>query len=189
MKYQKNEVKECFDVCKTLLSECSLPAWDELPAIDLYMDQVIEILNKYLSGLGLFSSENFEITRPMINNYVKLKIMPAPVKKKYGRIHLCYIIVICTLKQTLNISTIQKILPTEISEEDVKYIYNSFVVNQQEAFGYMAQQADQIADHILMTKESNPQMIDNLIMQIASSANVLKCLTEKIVSFQSKKSE
>lgn len=189
MNYKKNESMECFDICKALLNESSLPSWDDLPAIDLYMDQVIELLNRYLSGLALFASENFEITRPMINNYVKLKMMPAPVKKKYGRIHLSYIIVICTLKQTLNISTIQKILPNEIPEEEVKHIYNAFVANQKEAFEYVSKQADQIASNILMTEESNPQKIDNLIMQVASSANVLKCLTEKIVNFQNKESE
>lgn len=189
MEYNEKKAQECFDACKSLLCECILPSWDELPAIELYMDQVVELLNKYLSNLGFFSNDNFEITRPMINNYVKLKMMPAPIKKKYGRMHLCYIIIICILKQTLNISTIQKILPNEIPEDEVKYIYNSFVINQKKAFGYASAQADEFGAKILSNKEGNSQKIDNLILQVASSANVLKCLTENIVNFLNEESE
>lgn len=175
---------ECFEECKKLLREYSLPSWDQLPSIELYMDQVIELVNSYVNELGLFSNDNQLITRPMINNYVKLKMMPAPQKKKYGKVHLAYIIIICTLKQSLNISTIQKILPIEIPEADVQRIYNSFVENQKTAFGYVAEQADKIAAPILMHEESNPHGVNDLIMQIASSANILKCLTEKAVELQ-----
>lgn len=188
MNYENMSALKCFEESKSLLQKNTLPIWDELPTIDLYMDQVIELVNRYLQGIELFS-EYPEITRPMINNYVKLKMMPAPVKKKYGRIHLAYIIVICTLKQTLNISTIQKILPIEISEDEVKYIYNSFVKNQKTAFGYVLEQADKIAIPILTNEKDNPQKIDDLILQVALSANVLKCLTEKVVNFQDSESE
>lgn len=184
MNYTKKVAMECFEECKKLLTKHTLPAWDELPTIDLYMDQVIELVNSYIGNLELLSSDGAEITRPMINNYVKLKMMPAPVKKKYGRVHLAYIIVICTLKQSLNISTIQKILPNEIPNDTVEYIYNSFVKNQKTAFEYISEQADSIAGPIVNTEEGNPQRIDDLIMQIASSANILKCLTEKVVDFE-----
>ncbi|MBO5060676.1 MAG: DUF1836 domain-containing protein [Clostridia bacterium] len=189
MKYTKTDALLCLKDCKTLLDEYTIPSWDELPTIDLYMDQVIELVNRYLGLLLLFSGENGEITRPMINNYVKLKMMPAPVKKKYSRVHLAYIIVICTLKQSLNISTIQKILPIEISEEDVKTIYNSFAKNQRAAFDYIAKQADSVAAPILSAEDAALNQIDDLIIQVASSANILKCLTEKIVSYQEKESK
>ncbi len=184
MNYTKKAALECFEECKKLLTKHTLPSWDELPSIDLYMDQVIELVNSYIGNLELLSSDGVEITRPMINNYVKLKMMPAPVKKKYGKVHLAYIIVICTLKQSLNISTIQKILPNDIPNDAVEYIYNSFVKNQKAAFEYASEQADRIAGPIVITEEGNPQRIDDLIMQIASSTNILKCLTEKVVNFQ-----
>ena len=104
MKYNKKAAVECFDECKRLLSGYNFPTWDDLPTFELYMDQVIELVKHHLTFLSSFNPEIIEITRPMINNYVKLKMMPAPVSKKYGRIHLAYILIICTLKQTLNIS-------------------------------------------------------------------------------------
>ena len=55
-----------------------LPRWDELPDIDLYLDQVLTLLDKYL---GPFLPENggHALTASMINNYVKLRIVPAPL--------------------------------------------------------------------------------------------------------------
>lgn len=167
--------------CQTLLSGYHMPQWEELPSIDLYMDQVIELVNRYLDIYRSFQGENFEITRPMINNYVKLNMMPAPEKKKYSKIHLAYILVICTLKQTLNISTIRKILPTGISDDEVKKTYTSFVQNQEKAFNYVHIQLENAANPILKTEDGNPQRLNDLIMQVASSANILKCLTEKII--------
>ena len=82
-----------------------LPRWNELPEIDLYLDQVVNYLEKYL---GILSSNDDDkiITKTMINNYVKQGIMPAPEKKKYGKTHIAYLMVICILKQVYSIGEI-----------------------------------------------------------------------------------
>ena len=166
MKYSKTSSSKCLEECKRLLDNGVLPLWDELPEIDLYMDQVVEIVNKYFSNLEIFYGNGNEITRPMINNYVKLNLMPAPIKKKYSRMHIAYIIVICTFKQSLNMTTIQKLLPTDISEEEVKCIYNSFTKNQKTSFAFVSKQADKIANSILTTENADPNRINDLIIQI-----------------------
>lgn len=57
----------------------NMPRWDDLPEIDLYMDQVISVTDKLLSSLSV---EDTPILTPsMINNYVKNRIIPPPVKK------------------------------------------------------------------------------------------------------------
>ena len=77
----------------------SLPHWNELPDIDLYVDQVISLMNKYFSFF--YEKGVVIINHSMINNYVKLGIIPAPKKKKYSRVHLAYLIIICALKTSL----------------------------------------------------------------------------------------
>ena len=86
-----------------------LPRWNELPEIDLYLDQVVNYLEKYL---GILSSNDDDkiITKTMINNYVKQGIMPAPEKKKYGKTHIAYLMVICILKQVYSIGDIGKLI-------------------------------------------------------------------------------
>ena len=82
-----------------------LPRWNELPEIDLYLDQVVNYLEKYLGILGSNDDDKI-ITKTMINNYVKQGIMPAPEKKKYGKTHIAYLMVICILKQVYSIGDI-----------------------------------------------------------------------------------
>ena len=75
-----------------------LPRWNELPEIDLYLDQVVNYLEKYLGILGSNDDDKI-ITKTMINNYVKQGIMPAPEKKKYGKTHIAYLMLFFILKQ------------------------------------------------------------------------------------------
>ena len=71
-------------------SRANLPDWDSLPQLELYMDQVIILLTEYLSPLCR-SGEEKAVTASIINNYVRMHVMPPPRKKKYGRIHLAYL--------------------------------------------------------------------------------------------------
>ncbi len=103
-----------------------LPEWDTLPQLDLYMDQVIILLEQYLAPLHCGEDEK-TITASIINNYVRMKVMPAPIKKKYSRVHIACLIMICTLKRSLSISYIQRILPSDHSEKSVHQLYDDFV--------------------------------------------------------------
>lgn len=106
------------------LEKFDLPDWDSLPQLDLYMDQVILLLGRYLSPMA---GEEKYVTASIINNYVRMKVMPPPVKKRYSRMHLAYLIIICTLKQSLSISSIQRLLPAGHGEEDARTLYTDFV--------------------------------------------------------------
>ena len=66
------------------------------------------------------------VTSSAINNYVRLKIMPAPVKRKYYRVHIAYLIMILTMKQSISISDVQKILPADSSEDCVRSVYEAY---------------------------------------------------------------
>lgn len=102
-----------------------LPYWDELPEIDLYMDQVIALMDKYLS-FHKTNEKTTIITHSMINNYVKLGIMPAPVKKKYSREHIAYLIIICSLKQALPISDIKDLIEIRVERTSIEETLNFF---------------------------------------------------------------
>ena len=105
-------------------SNIRLPEWDELPDLDLYMDQVISLLQRYL---GQFPSPDEKgITSSMINNYVKQGVIPPPKKKRYTRIHLAYLIMVYILKSALSISHIRLLLEKELSSQDLSSFYTSF---------------------------------------------------------------
>ena len=111
-----------------LIMKIHIPRWNELPEIDLYLDQVVNYIEKYL-GQYTVSKEDKIITKTMINNYVKLGIMPAPEKKKYSRSHIAYLIVICVLKQVYSISDIGKLISLTIQYFELSKAYNRFCAN------------------------------------------------------------
>ena len=105
-----------------------MPRWDELPDLDLYLDQVVNYLEKYLVNYTANKEEKI-ITKTMINNYVKQGIMPAPEKKKYNRTHLAYLLVIGILKQVYSINDIGKLISLTIEHYELKKAYNRFCAN------------------------------------------------------------
>ena len=185
MSYSREEFAKHMQDWNALLNTHKLPTWDELPSIDLYMDQVIVLMNQYLSDFVPCTGDaNQTITPPMINNYVKLKVMPAPVKKKYSRSHIAYLIMLCSLKHALNIPTMQKIIPLYEEEESIKELYRVFCNNQHKAFVYITEKVCAVTDPLLKEADSNPNRMYDLAVQISVSANVFKMLSEDVASIQ-----
>ena len=116
-----------------------LPDWESLPQLGLYMDQVILLLRQYLGPLSR-GEEDKPITASIINNYVRLKVMPPPVKKKYSQVHLASLIMICVLKQSLSISDIQRMFPSDHSEEAIRLLYGDFVRQYRKMSGAFVKQ-------------------------------------------------
>ncbi len=81
----------------------------EIPAIDLYMDQVTTFMDEHLSGLKRFEDDKM-LTKTMINNYTKNDLLPSPDKKKYSKEHMLLLIYIYYFKNVLSISDIQSII-------------------------------------------------------------------------------
>lgn len=82
---------------------------EELPNIDLYMDQVTTFMDDRLS-ISKRHPEDKVLTKTMINNYAKNNLLPPPVKKKYSKEHLLALIFIYYFKNILSIGDIQAVL-------------------------------------------------------------------------------
>ncbi len=122
------------------------------------------------------------VTPSTINNYVRMKIMPAPVKKKYTRIHLAYLIMICTLKQSLSISVVSKIIPMNISEDEVKEIYDDFVMRHRSLCRLCTEQVKQLAVDVFDLDRKDDAAVKHLVVESAIYSHLYKLLTEKIVA-------
>ena len=81
----------------------------DIPGIDLYMDQVTTFLQENLRGLSRDPEGDKFLTKTMINNYVKNKVLIPPVKKKYSREHMMLLIMIYYMKSFLSIGDIRSI--------------------------------------------------------------------------------
>lgn len=101
------------------------PRWEELPDLELYMDQVISVLNKNLK-LFIDDDPSRSVTSTMINNYVKQKLVHPPKNKRYEREHIANIFVITLMKQLLSLGEIQAAVTCVREEYSPKDAYNRF---------------------------------------------------------------
>ena len=155
--------------------EFHLPRFNELPDIDLYMDQVLNIIE---NSLIIFSSENDEniITKSMINNYVKQNVIEKPFKKRYKKFHVTYLIIIYILKKVLSISEISKIINNQ--DYEVEEFYNMFC-NELE---YSLK-----STFLNESKDEQTKLIDdnihNKILVAATRAFANKVYVQKLIEF------
>ena len=83
---------------------------EDIPNIDLYMDQVTTFMDSHLQSSARYPGQDKILTKTMINNYAKNDLLPPPVKKKYSREHMMLLAFIYYYKGILSINDIQTLL-------------------------------------------------------------------------------
>lgn len=92
------------------LERISYIRYEDIPNIDLYMDQVTTFMDEKLQATTRNPGEDKILTKTMINNYAKNDLLPPPVKKKYSREHMMILIMIYYLKGFLSFHDIHEVL-------------------------------------------------------------------------------
>jgi hypothetical protein len=106
--------------------------WEQVPDLGLYMDQVLTFLERQLASLRPATGEAERVLTPaMINNYVKHRVIPRPVGKKYEREHLAALLMLCALKQVLPIDAVTRLIAPPGG--DIRAHYEAFCAGQREA--------------------------------------------------------
>lgn len=188
MSYDKELVAHKLQRWENYLNNYKLPAWKELPDIGLYMDQVIALLGQYLDFIPVEDQKNKPVTPTTINNYVRLKVMPAPEKRKYYRIHIAYLIMIFTLKQGTSINGIQQLLPITADEEEVKKFYTGYIERLQDIALFYTSQTRSAAQDILgspsQDQEPKEDAVEHFIIQSILMSGFSRILAEKLLRLQ-----
>jgi len=91
------------------IAELDFIAPEDIPDIDLYMDQVTTFMDTHLQHSRRRDGDKI-LTKTMINNYAKNKLLPTPEKKKYSREHILFLIMIYYYKGFLSLQDIQTLL-------------------------------------------------------------------------------
>ena len=192
MTYQKDLIAAKLRRWEKYLLNYRLPAWEEIHDIGLYMDQVVTLLRQYLDYLPPELKEEQVITPAAINNYVRKKIMPEPVKKKYYRSHIAYLIMICTLKQCMSISTLQTMIPMGLSDAELERTYTAFASRHRASALFFIEQVREVAagilDHTEQTEISTADTVD-LITTSAVVSGFSRLLAEKLLLLDGKSTE
>lgn len=174
---------------ENFLHKHALPRWEDIPDIGFYMEQVIVLLTQYLDFAPQEAAGEPIITAATINNYVRKKLMPEPIKKKYYRVHIAYLIVICLIKHSLSISDLHGLLQAEPVKKDFRPVYEAYVQRHRVAMNFFVDQVRLAATSVLKPKTTSEPATGDVSELIALSAIISGytwLLTEKLLFLRDK---
>lgn len=156
-------MENLLELKQQLLSERPVP-WDNLPDIDLYMDQLIS----YMPRQQLISSRENKITPAMVNNYIKANLLKRANGKRYSKSHLAELSIISFLKQIVTVKDAALVF-NELPSDDIRRNYESYLQNLDTELKSVSEQLPDTLDD---------REIAEMVMQLAivSYANKLTCL-------------
>ncbi len=158
---------EPLDFLKQALQTHRPVKWSNFPDISLYMDQVISYMPRQFIDIGLDN----ELTPAMVNNYIKDGLLPRAEGKKYTRIHLSYLTMICALKQVLSVKEIKFLLEEIGSDGEAEKLYEGFCNALDIA---LTETADVLPDSLL--KEDLSQTALNFALRSYADRLVCTCI-------------
>lgn len=167
---------------------------EDIPDIDLYMDQVTTFMETHLRSTTRDPAQDKILTKTMINNYAKNNLLPPPVRKKYSREHVLLLIFIYYYKGILSISDIQELL-APITDKFFQ-ASDGFNLEQvyKEVFGLEKEQIDALKDDLTdkfkiagQTFQEAPQkdreflQMFSLICMLSFDVYIKKLIIEKMI--------
>ncbi|WP_419954220.1 DUF1836 domain-containing protein [Neobacillus niacini] len=164
---------------------------DEIPNIDLYMDQVIQLFeNKFAHSKR--NTEDKVLTKTMINNYAKGKLIFPIKNKKYSKEHLILISLIYQLKGALSINDIQVTLDglnKRIIKEDIEIdsFYNSYLALSQKNVAnfkmHINEQVNDVKEEVAKMEDRSSAHLEQILMisSLVHMSNLYRKVAEKLV--------
>ncbi len=169
---------------------------DDIPNIDLYMDQLTTFMDERLKRSTRHPDTDKILTKTMINNYAKNDLLPPPIRKKYSKDHIILLIFIYYLKNILSISDIQTLLEPlkerfHVSDDELNLgsIYERAFALQEEELEPVIEDLKKKYERSLETfddaglseeEEKRMQMFSFIIL-LSYDVYVKKLLIEKII--------
>lgn len=152
---------------------------EEIPDLEIYMDQLTTYLDKRLSFYSREAEAPF-ITRSMVNNYSKARLLPPPVSKRYSRIHMMVLSLICQLKRLFTIQDLGRLLAPVSQEKQTEGLYRLFLEAQREVFA----RTPEITKELLAPRDEEGDGLEEksaLVVQLAVRAQRDLLLAERIL--------
>lgn len=151
----------------------SLPRYDEIPNVGLYLEQTSKYISEYISRLG-----DFTLTGSMISNYVKKGLLDNPVKKQYDRDQIAYLFFISIAKTVLSIEDVHLMIDLQKKSYPPQTAYDYFCTELENTVQFVFGLKDKL-DTVGTNNADTKVLLRNTIIAVAHKAyldNYLKCL-------------
>lgn len=170
----KKDILSLIDIFKNI-DKLSI---EKIPDLALYMDQITTFMEDKLSFHKRDDSQKI-LTKTMINNYTKDKLILPPEKKKYTKTHLISLIIIYHLKSILSINDISNIFKNFNGKTEE--IYSFFINNQISDLGNLENDLINILNNVDDSTEDEHLKYVLIVLSLLNQANSRKLMAEKII--------
>lgn len=162
---------------------------EEIPNLDLYMDQIITLFEDKLSHTKRYEDDKL-LTKTMINNYTKDKVIMPTVKKKYTKDHIMLMILLYQFKSIVSIGDIKDLFSVlkedgDINSKKLKSLYQGYLNAKEKEQGYfelgIGKRVDMINEQMKNLEEDEELEEALLVCTLIEQANYHKRLAEKII--------
>lgn len=179
--------EQIFDLIDSLQLDSQITIQD-IPDLDLYMDQLITLFEKHLAPTKRRPEDKL-LTKTMINNYTKNKILISAQKKKYTVDHVLLMLLIYQLKQVTSMEDIKTLFGflkngETVDHEKLQFVYQKFLDSQAGQLGAVKDDARRIAENAKeKTADSDMESTDSMLMCLLLFQQSLnyKRLAEKLL--------
>lgn len=188
--------KEFFQKSVEKLDSADIPT-AEIPDIELYMEQMMDFINKRLVDSNRLAGRNV-FTKAMVNNYTKDGLLNPPNKKKYNKEHIILLFLMHHLKSILSIADIKTLFAPIVKNMDQSEVnddiislediyetflklkdaeYSSKASDFQKRFAIIKEETENISN------ENNQDMAEAFltVMMLVAEASIAKRLAEDII--------
>ncbi|WP_100012911.1 DUF1836 domain-containing protein [Lentibacillus sediminis] len=164
---------------------------EDIPDLDLYMDQVIQLFEKTFADTKRNDEEKV-LTKTMINNYAKGKLFFPVQNKKYTKDHLIFISMIYQMKGALSINDVKTTLNqlnTKMTDEafDLQRLYQTYLelaeTSVQMVTENIKERQEEVSEQVAKLDDPDSKYLQQLlsVTMLANMSNFYRRAAEKIV--------
>ena len=167
---------------------------DEMPEVELYMDQVVSLLNKELAVYK--EKEQDVFTKSMVSNYVKHKVLPKPENKKYNKEHMIILNMIFQLKSIFQMDEMKVLFKSFVEnyesilekQYDMEGLYDSLLRSRDKEILQMTNHIHEDIEYVkavmeeMGTSDDDAHEIMGVILILAIQSNAYRLMARKLLN-------
>ena len=146
-----------------------MPRYRQIPDVGLYLEQTTRYIQQILEPLGMD-----EVTGSMISNYVKKGLIANPVKKRYSREQIAYLLFILMAKHVLSLEQLRHFIAIQKKTYSTQKAYDYICEELENVLGFVFGQKAELTD-VGVEKSWEKQMLRNTIIALAHKIHLDLC--------------
>ena len=152
----------------------------QIPSLDLYIDQIMTLFDVELNDNKRYEDDKV-LTKTMINNYSKAGILKPIKGKKYSKEHILQMLLIYSLKNTISIQEIKKVLlPYHQSDESIEPLYDEFLNEKTELSHHITTELQSYIEAQQLDL-NDPKQLTKTLLLICAISNQFQSIAQSML--------